>query len=87
MGFVKTGYSSQVIKWPTYYSGCSDFLRVLKPEIAKIGTLNKNGDPLGTQKLKKVPMVAHAGAVLLAVHFHSGPKSKYCNRFGKGVKN
>ena len=37
--------------------------RVLKPEIVKMGTLNKNGDPLGTQKLKKLPMGTHVGAV------------------------
>ena len=37
-----------------------DFSRVLKPRIEKMGTLKKkwgpNGDPMGTQNLKKVPM-------------------------------
>ena len=40
----------------TLYGGCTDFSRVLKPEIEEMGTLKKNGDPMGTQNLKKVPM-------------------------------
>merc|ERR1712032_596436 len=43
-------------KWSTLDGGCTEFSRVLKPEIEKMGTLKKNGDLMGTQNLKKVPM-------------------------------
>ena len=36
--------------------GCTDFWRVLKPEMEKMGTLKKNGDQMGTKKLILVPM-------------------------------
>ena len=45
-------------------SGCSDFQRILQPEMEKMGTLK--ADLLGTQNLKKVPMgtrVPKLGAV------------------------
>ena len=45
-----------IIKWSTLDGGCTEFSRVLKPELEKMGTLKKNGDPMGTQNLKKVPM-------------------------------
>ena len=47
---------SQEITWSTLNGGCTDFSCVLKPKIEKMGTLKKNGDPMGTQNLKKVPM-------------------------------
>ena len=36
--------------------GCTDFWRVLKPEMEKMGTLKKNGDQMGTKNLILVPM-------------------------------
>ena len=58
MEFIKTVTTvlSQVINWSTLDSGCTDFSRVFKPKIEKMGTLKKNGDPMGTHNLKKVPM-------------------------------
>ena len=43
-------------QWSTLDGGCTDFSRVVKPKIEKMGTLKKNGDPMGTHNLKKVPM-------------------------------
>ena len=45
-----------IIKWSILDGGCTEFSRILKPEIEKMGTLNTIGDPMGTQNLKKVPM-------------------------------
>ena len=50
---------SQEITWSTLNGGCTDFSCVLKPKIEKMGTLKKNGDPMGTQNLKKVSMATH----------------------------
>ena len=44
------------IKWSRFDGGCTDFSHAPKPKIQKMGTSKKNGDPIGTHKLKKVPM-------------------------------
>ena len=38
-------YFPQVIKWLTLDDGYTDFSRILKPKMEKMGTLEKNGDP------------------------------------------
>ena len=35
---------SQVINWLALDSGCTDFWRILRPKMEKMGTLKKNGD-------------------------------------------
>ena len=40
----------------TLDGGCTDFSRVLKPKIENGDLMGPNGDLMGTQKLKKVPM-------------------------------
>ena len=46
---------SQVIKWSTLDGGCTDFSRVLKPKIEKMGTLKKKWEPNGDPKSEKGP--------------------------------
>ena len=61
---------SQVIKWLTLNGGRTDFSRVLKPKIEKMGTLKKKWGPNGDPKSEKGPhgdpgpqMGTHLGAV------------------------
>ena len=57
------------MKWSTLDGGCTEFSRVLKPEIEKMGALKKNG-PNGDPKSEKGPhgdpgpqIWTHVGAV------------------------
>ena len=49
----------------TLDGGCTDFSCVLKVRNNNGDLMVPDGDPMGTQKLKKVPMGTHLGAVKL----------------------
>ena len=78
--FLKPVLLLQVIKWLTLDSGCTDFWRVLRPKMEKMGTLKKNGDQktnFGPHGDQSPHLGTNVGAVLFWANINWYNRSKY----------